>query len=137
MRWFTPVFTAAIALSLAACSPAEAPPDDTVTPPNATGSTDEAPPDPESSGTDGAAAPQVMHYDCEGSPVDASFDGHGQVSVAVDGATMVLRTEEAASGAKYTDEAGNVLWTRGATDAILTRPGHPDRTCTGNPATPV
>ena len=34
MRWFTPVFTAAIALSLAACSPAEAPPDDTVTPPS-------------------------------------------------------------------------------------------------------
>ncbi|MET0327769.1 MAG: MliC family protein [Luteimonas sp.] len=136
MRWFTPVFTAAIALSLTACSPAEAPPDDTVAPP-ASGSTEETPPDPETPSTDATAQPQVMHYDCEGTPVDASFDGHGQVSVAVEGATYVLRTEAAASGAKYVDEAGVVLWTRGAHDAILSRPDHPDRTCTGNPAAPV
>ncbi|WP_165971115.1 MliC family protein [Luteimonas terrae] len=133
MRWFTPVLATAIALSLAACSPAQAPPDDTVAPP-AGGSTAETPPDPETPSTDAAPQPQVMHYDCEGTPVDASFDGHGQVSVAVDGTTMVLRSDEAASGAKYTDEAGNVLWTRGVNDALLTRPDHPDRTCTGNPA---
>jgi len=136
MRWFTPVFTVAIGLSLAACSPAEAPPADAVPPPS-TGTTDETPPDPETPSTDAAPLPQVMHYDCEGTPVDATFDGRGQVSVAVDGATYVLRTEEAASGTKYVDEAGVVLWTRGEHDALLTRPDHPDRICTGAPATPV
>jgi len=137
MRWFTPVLTVAIGLSLAACSPAEAPPDETVAPPNPAGSTDETPPDPETPSTDASPLPQVMHYDCEGTPVDASFDGHGQVSVAVEGSTLVLRTEPAASGAKYVDEAGNVLWTRGESDALLTRPDHPDRICTGTPASPI
>lgn len=132
MRWFTPVLTVAIGLSLAACAPADAPPpDDDMTPEDTAVAT---PPDSGTPAGDTAPVPQVMHYDCEGTPVDATFDGHGQVSVAVDGATMVLRTEQAASGAKYTDEAGHVLWTRGAHDALLSRPGHPDRSCTGNPA---
>lgn len=137
MRWFTPVFTVAIGLSLAACSPADAPPaDDAATPPT-TGSTDATPPDPETPSTDAAPLPQVVHYDCEGTPVDASFDGRGQVSVAVDGAQYVLRTEDGASGTKYVDDGGIVLWTRGGHDALLTRPDHPDRTCTGAPAAPV
>ncbi|MDR6991015.1 MliC family protein [Luteimonas sp. 3794] len=131
MRWFTPVLTVAIGLTLAACSPAEAPTvDDPATPP-ATESTEPAPPDP------AAPAPQVIHYDCEGTPVDATFDGHGQVSVAVDGANHVLRTEDGPSGTKYVDDAGVVLWKRGEHDALLTRPDRPDRICSGAPAAPV
>lgn len=138
MRWFTPVFTAAIGLSLAACSPADAPSVDDAATPSPTGSTDETPSAPETPDADAAPLPQVMHYDCEGTPVDATFDGRGQVSVAVDGAIHVLRTEEeAASGTKYVGEAGVVLWTRGANGALLTRPDHPDRTCTGDAASPV
>lgn len=129
MRWYTPVFTVAIGLSLAACSPAEAPPADAAVPPP-TGDAEATPPDD-------AASPQVMHYDCEGTPVDATFDGHGQVSVAVDGAVHVLRTDAAASDAKYIDDAGMVLWTRGGHDALLKRPDHPDRTCSGAPAIPA
>ncbi len=137
MRWFTPVFTVAIGLSLAACSPAEAPPADDAPAPPAAGNTQDTPPNSEIPSADTAPQLQVVHYDCEGTPVDASFDGLGQVSVAVDGANHVLRTEDGASGTKYVDGAGIVLWTRGGHDALLTRPDHPDRTCTGAPAAPV
>ena len=131
MRWFAPGFTVAIGLSLAACSPAEAPTVDNPETPPATETVDATTPD------SGSPAPQVVHYDCEGTPVDATFDGHGQVSVAVDGAHHVLRTEDGPTGTKYMDEAGIVLWTRGGHDALLTRPDHPDRTCTGAPAAPL
>lgn len=131
MRWFTPVFTAAFACSLAACAPAEAPPDDTVTPPNADVATSDTAPD--APAMQDAGQNRVVHYDCEGTPVDATFDGHGQVSVAVDGATMVLRSEDTSSD-RFHDEAGNELWMRGETTALLKRPDRPDRTCEGMPA---
>lgn len=137
MRWHSTVLVAAIGFGLIACTPAEAPPDERVPPPSPDGTTAETPPDPETPSTDAAPMPQVIHYDCEGTPVDASFDGRGQASVSVDGATLVMQTEQAASGARYTDGAGNVLWTRGDMDALLMRPDHPDRSCTGTPASPI
>lgn len=133
MRWFAPVFTAAIGLSLAACSPAEAPTvDNAATPPPT-----DSPASPEAAvpEADPSAGTMVIHYDCEGTPVDATFDGLGQVSVSIQGAHHVLRTEDGAAGTKYVDETGVVLWQRGGTGALLTRPDRPDRICTGAPAT--
>ncbi|WP_052772823.1 MliC family protein [Luteimonas sp. FCS-9] len=139
MRHAPPLLIAALGLALAACSPAQAPADETVPPPAAdapAGAT--MPPDPETPTPDAAPIARVVHYDCEGTPVDATFDGRGQASVAIDGANVVLRTESdpAMQGARYADDQGNVLWTRGANDAILLRTDHPDRVCTGTPGTP-
>lgn len=137
MRWYSTVFTFTLGCTMIACSPAEAPPDDRMPPPAGAGATDERPSDPGTRSADAAPTPQVIHYDCEGTQVDASFDGRDQASVSVDGVTMTMRTEAAASGAKYSDGEGNVLWTRGATDALLMRPDHPDRTCTGTPVSAI
>lgn len=133
MRVLSPLLIASIALTLAACSPA---PDAPAVPdaPVADAPADAAPRTPQ---TGTAASPRIMHYDCEGTPVDASFDGRGQVSVAVDGTVHVLRTEDGAEDAKYVDDAGHELWIRGEHNALLMRPDHPDRTCTGNEATPA
>lgn len=130
MRWHSPILVAAIGGVLIACAPAEAPPDER-TPPPAADAADPTPPDT------ATAAPQIIHYDCEGTPVDATFDGGDRATVQVDGMTLAMQTEPAASGAKYVDGAGNVLWTRGATDALLMRPDQPDRSCSGSPAAPV
>ena len=131
MRWHSPILVAAIGCALIACSPADAPPDPP-TPPPAADATDAAAPDAVP-----AAAPQIIHYDCEGTPVDATFDGGPQATVHVDGMTLSMQTEPAASGSKYVDGTGNVLWTRGATGALLMRPDQPDHSCTGTPAAPV
>lgn len=131
MRWHLSILVAAVSGALIACSPAEAPPDERTPPPaaDAGGST------PAETAT--VTAPQVVHYDCEGTPVDASFDGGDRATVRVDGQTLAMQTEPAASGTKYVDGAGNVLWTRGAHDALLMRADQPDRSCTGHPADPV
>lgn len=126
MRVFPSILVAAIGCSLIACAPAEAPPDERTPPPGdpAEGAVPEA----------ATVAPRVIHYDCEGTPVDATFDGGERATVQVDGMTLAMQTEPAASGAKYIDGTGNVLWTRGAHDALLMRPDQPDRSCTGHPA---
>lgn len=127
MRVFPSILVAAIGCSLIACAPAEAPPDERTPPPG----------DPAEAEVPDAAAtvtPRVIHYDCEGTPVDATFDGGERATVQVDGTTLAMQTEPAASGAKYVDGTGNVLWTRGAHDALLMRPDQPDRSCTGHPA---
>ncbi|MCD9026670.1 MliC family protein [Luteimonas sp. BDR2-5] len=115
---------AAICTLLVACSQAEAPPDTTVPPPAAADA--DAATEPETPSTD--AAPAVSMYDCEGTRITATFDGDA-ASVSVDGQVLALYSEPAASGAKYADEAGNVLWTRGPNDALLTVVGQPDRAC--------
>ncbi len=132
MRWTSPVLAAAIGLGVAACSPAGTP--EPVTP---EGSTAETPPEPETPTTDAAPVPQVIHYDCEGIAVDASFDGRDQAVVSLEGTTYAMRTEAAGSGAKYVDDAGNVFWTRGTNEALLMRPDQPDRSCSGSPAAPT
>ena len=133
MRVLCPVLTASLFLVLAGCSPSQ---DDAAAADTAdAGSTTppaSAPPPPET-----GPSPRIMHYDCEGTLVDASFDGQGQVSIAVDGSTFLLRTEDGAQGTKYVDEAGNQLWTRSQDSALLMRPGHPERTCAGNEAAPA
>ncbi|MEN4903014.1 MliC family protein [Luteimonas sp. TWI1416] len=135
MRHASPLIIAVLGFAIAGCSPAQAPADDTVPPPSPDATT---PPDPETPSTDAAPIARVVHYDCEGTPVDATFDGQGQASVAIDGTHVVLRTQSdpAMQGARYADDQGNVLWTRGANDAILLRSDHPDRVCTGTPGTP-
>lgn len=133
MRVLSPLLIASLGLSLAACSPSQ----DTAAAPDTPAAGEPADPAPEPSGTSTASSPRIMHYDCEGTPLDASFDGLGQVSIAVDGSTFVLRTEDGAQGTQYTDEAGHELWIRGEYNALLMRPDHPDRTCTGNEAAPV
>ncbi|WP_337245569.1 MliC family protein [Luteimonas sp. gir] len=139
MRHAPPLLIAVLGFALAGCSPAQAPADDTVPPPSTDASSAAmTPPDPETPSTDAAPIARVVHYDCEGTQVDATFDGRGQASVAIDGGHVVLRTESdpAMQGARYADDQGTVLWTRGANDAILLRSGHPDRVCTGTPGTP-
>lgn len=128
MRHAPLLAAAAICGLLAACNQAEAPPDTTVPPPAAEQAAEQAA-QPETPSTDARPAPAVSTYDCEGSHITASF-GDAGVSVAVDGQVLQLHSQEAASGAKYGDDAGNVFWTRGRNDALLTVAGHPDRACT-------
>ena len=121
-----PLLTAAALFTLlAACSQVEAPPD---TPAVSAPDTDATSPDPETPSTDAAAAHVVTMFDCEGTHITATFDGDA-ASVSADGRLLTLRTEPAASGAKYVDADGNVLWTRGPNDALLTLVGQPDRAC--------
>lgn len=134
MRVLCPVLTASLVIALAACSPS---PDAPIAPDTADAPDAADTPGPASGMSSGgtASAPRIVHYDCEGTPVDASFDGHGQVSVAVEGSNVVLRTEDGAQGSKYIDDSGHVLWIRGA-HTLLTRPDRPDRICTGNEVSP-
>lgn len=132
MRVLSPLLIATFGLSLAACSPSQEMPAAPDTPAADTAVETDAEPSRSAS----TSTPRIMHYDCEGTPVDASFDGAGQVSIAVDGANFVLRSEDGPAGMKYVDDAGHELWLRGAHNALLMRPDHPDRTCTGNEAAP-
>lgn len=125
MRASPLILSLAVATALAACQPAEAPDRDAADP-VAAGT--EAPPP--------AAAPtsdeRVYAFQCGDLAVQATYRGQDSATVVVGGRTFVMASESAGSGAKFSDGQGNVFWTKGTTEGILTLNGEPDRSCTGS-----
>lgn len=92
-------------------------------------------PEARAGGTDEAAAPAVTaaehrsHYRCGDKTVQATFRGDDSATVVIDGRTYAMTNEVAASGGRYVDARGNVLWTQGDSDAVLTLQGEENRPC--------
>lgn len=121
MRASPLILGVAVAVSLAACQPAQQSDSD------ATAAANEAPP---------AAGPtsdeRMFAFQCGDLPVQATYRGQDSATVVVAGRTFVMSAEAAASGAKYSDGQGNVFWTKGTTEGTLTLKGEPERQCTGS-----
>ncbi|WP_101926436.1 MULTISPECIES: MliC family protein [Luteimonas] len=79
-----------------------------------------------------AAEPSsTVDYDCEGMRMTVAFENEGEVAkFIVDDVTHALDTASADSGARYTDDAGNQLWTHGTDEARLSLAGQSERNCT-------
>ena len=88
-----------------------------------------------STGAAGAQAPaatgaeQEIQYRCGDQTVQATFRGEDSATVVIDGRTYAMTGESAASGARYVDAVGNVLWTKGTDEAVLTLQGGQNRSC--------
>ncbi len=77
----------------------------------------------------GTAAGQETLYRCGDKTVQATFRGDDSATVVIEGRTFAMTGEEAASGARYVDTRGNVLWTKGSDEAVLTLQGEQNREC--------
>lgn len=60
----------------------------------------------------------------------ASGEGDPPATLHIDGKTVILPHAISGSGARYADDQGNELWTKGMTDGMLTLAGEAQRTCT-------
>lgn len=117
-----------LCLALAACGDRTPAAGDPVAAPATSAATPAETPSGDVSGAPVTTEGQV--YDCGGRPLTARFDaGAGTATVMFDGTSLTMRQAVAASGAKYTDEAGNTFWTRGSSEATLTLSGAPDIAC--------
>lgn len=74
-------------------------------------------------------AEQIQRYRCGDVTVQATFRGSDSATVVINGRTHAMRGDAAASGARYVDGRGNVLWTKGNTEAVLTLQGQPNLEC--------
>ena len=81
----------------------------------------------------GDFTPRNQVFDCNGRIVIATFDGEN-ATVLVDGVTHVLPGVPAGSGAKFMDDAGNTLWTKGADEGLWTPAGGDDVSCSATGA---
>lgn len=119
----SPLFlSAAAAMGLAACQPAQQSDSDATA-----AAASEAPP-----ATGRTSDERMFAFQCGDLPVQATYRGQDSATVVVAGRTFVMSAEAAASGAKYSDGQGNVFWTKGTTEGTLTLKGEPDRQCTGS-----
>lgn len=129
------ILTTALCLALAACqqapdssTDARAPAPAASTP--ATGTT--APETATRTAAD--AVPNTpQRYLCDGLTITAKYSEDAAV-VSLDNRVLTLPHVVSASGTKYADEDGNMLWTKGTTDGTLTLAGEgKDRNCTAAP----
>src|SRR5262245_59855152 len=67
-------------------------------------------------------------FQCDDIAVSAEFPDQDTERVTVAGQVLTLRRAEAASGAKYSDAAGNEFWVKDG--ALLTLAGQAMRHCT-------
>lgn len=74
-------------------------------------------------------AERVVHYRCADATVQATFRGADSATVVIDGQTHAMSAVPSASGARYEDTRGTVLWTRGAEEATLSITGQENRNC--------
>jgi len=117
------LLSVAIVLGLAACQPAQQTPAGTVDP--AAGSTD-AP--PAATATTDA---RTYAFQCGDLAVRATYRGEDAATVVAGERTFAMSSQPAAAGAKYGDGEGNVFWTKGTTEGVLSLKGEADRNCTG------
>ncbi|KLJ01975.1 hypothetical protein WQ56_03740 [Luteimonas sp. FCS-9] len=124
---------ALIALALVACSnerAADAHPNPASPPP--TPAAMEAPPPTGSLAAREAEGeqPSTVSYHCGDRTYTVAYEDDGATALMqVDGRTLTLRTTPAASGARYADDDGNVLWTKGSDEADITVRGAPAQVC--------
>ncbi|WP_411850862.1 MliC family protein [Stenotrophomonas sp. LGBM10] len=123
MRASQGLLSLAIVLTLAACQPAPQAPAD---PADAAAGGTDAPPT-----TTGSADTRVYAFQCGDIAVQATYRGQESATVVAGERTFAMSSQPAASGAKYGDGEGNVFWTKGTTEGILTLKGEADRSCTG------
>ena len=122
MRAASTLLAASLSLALAACQPAQAP----VAQPAARLPEPTPAPAVSDAGADAAAA---TTYRCGDLDVRATFVGEDAATVVIDGRSLAMHAERAASGAKYGDGQGNSFWTRGSDEGLLTLKGDADREC--------
>jgi membrane-bound inhibitor of C-type lysozyme len=75
------------------------------------------------------ATVNIVTYQCGEREVSAVFRGSDSVEVSVAGRTLLLPHVESGSGAKYADDKGNELWTKGLEAAMLTLAGQARQSC--------
>ncbi|MCF7749777.1 MliC family protein [Bacillus subtilis subsp. subtilis] len=112
----------AIAAGLSACQPAQPPQG------GDNGTAGEAPPPPAAATSD----ERSYAFLCGDVAVQATYRGQDSASVVVGEHTFAMSSEQAASGARYSDGQGNTFWTKGTTEGTLSLKGEPDRQCTGS-----
>ncbi|UNK41193.1 MliC family protein [Luteimonas sp. S4-F44] len=122
---------ALIGLALAACSnerETSAPP---ASPPPAPATMEAPPPTGSLAAREAESAPpSTVRYRCGDHTYTVAYEDDGDTALMqVDGRTLSLRTTPAASGARYADDAGNVLWTKGSDEADITVDGAPAQAC--------
>lgn len=139
-----PAFTALFAaLVLGACnspSPDAEAPDDTAPheaatppapPPAAPTEPEDAPMTGSLAAREAASAPEsTLDFDCEGIRITVAYENDDALAkFVVDGETLALDREDAASGAMYADTAGNRFWAHRPDEARLTLDGDHERNC--------
>lgn len=139
-----PAFTALFAaLVLGACNspspdaeaPADAAPREAATPPSPPPAAPTEPEDAPMTGSlaarEAASAPEsTLDFDCEGIRITVAYENDDALAkFLVDGETLALDREDAASGAMYADTAGNRFWAHRPDEARLTLDGDHERNC--------
>lgn len=139
-----PAFTALFAaLALGACNspspdaeaPADTAPREAATPPSpppaAPTEPDDAPVTGSLAAREAASAPgSTLDFDCEGIRITVAYENDDALAkFVVDGETLALDREDAASGAMYADTAGNRFWAHRPDEARLTLAGDHERNC--------
>nr|WP_295375405.1 MliC family protein [Pseudoxanthomonas sp.] len=86
-----------------------------------------------------AAAPQIPGqaseatttylYQCGDREVTASFHGAGDADISFDGRVLELPRQDAGTGTRYADAAGNLFWIVSEGEALLSLQGQADRRC--------
>ncbi len=124
------------AFALAACDrapPADAAP--ATPPPPAAPATVDPPDEAVATGSlaarEAAGEPDAtLDFDCEGVRITVAYENDERVArFVVDGDTLSLEREEAASGAMYADAQGNRFWAHRPDEARLTLAGDHERNC--------
>ena len=75
---------------------------------------------------------EAVSYRCGDLTVSAVFRDRDRAELAIGDRKRELVLVPAASGAKYADGAGNVLWTKGLDAATLTLAAAAPRSCTAH-----
>lgn len=127
---------ALVACTLAACqkpAPDAAPP-----PPPAPAPPPPAPPTAPAPASTASAPLNTIAYQCGDKTISIAFgEGDAPAVLTFDGKTLTLPHAISASGARYADDQGNELWTKGMTDGMLTLAGEAQRTCKATTTPPA
>ena len=128
-------------LALAACTLAacQKPARDAAPPPPPAPATAPAPPAPPPAPAPASTASAPLNtiaYQCGDKTISVAFgEGEAPAVLSFDGKTLTLPHAISASGARYADDQGNELWTKGMTDGMLTLAGEAQRLCTAQTRT--
>ena len=129
-------------LALAACTLAacQKPAPDAARPPPPAPATAPPPPAPPTAPAPASTASAPLNtiaYACGDKTISVAFDaGDAPAVLTFDGKTVTLPHAISASGARYADDQGNELWTKGMTDGMLTLAGEAQRTCKASETAP-
>lgn len=72
---------------------------------------------------------RIVEYRCGELEVTAVFNEQDRVNLMLVDRQLSLALTPAASGARFANDRGDVFWTKGSDDAMLTLAGDPTRSC--------